>query len=187
MIQFLRIKPWPGTLRRQETASDMGFFRWRSRHKTGLTRLLTICSNSPVTVVVGSGQEALGLLVRQDAGTRTEPLEEKSEEKDGLKSAWHRQTIPVTRRIKQVNVIKKADPALQTVLNNDDDSLELFLLDVAAVVIVQDGEDLLDVLGALLGEATHLEELLGAETVCGYTHNQEQLHHTFLRASSHNL
>lgn len=49
--------------------------------------------------------------------------------------------------------------------DGDDDSLELFLLDVAAPVVVQDGKDLLDVLGALVGEATHLEELLGAEAV----------------------
>lgn len=49
--------------------------------------------------------------------------------------------------------------------DDDDDSLELLLLDVATVVVVQDDEDLLDVLGALLGEATHLEELLGAEGV----------------------
>lgn len=48
---------------------------------------------------------------------------------------------------------------------DDDDSLELLLLDVAVVVSVHNGEDLLDVLGALLGEATHLEELLGAEAV----------------------
>lgn len=49
--------------------------------------------------------------------------------------------------------------------DEDDDSLELLLLDVAAAVVVEDGEDCLDVLGALLGEATHLEELLGAEAV----------------------
>lgn len=49
----------------------------------GLT--LTICSNSPVAVVVGSVEEALGLLVCQEASTRTKPLEEKSVGKDESK------------------------------------------------------------------------------------------------------
>lgn len=44
----------------------------------GLIYLLTICSNPPITVVVGEGQEAPGLLVRQDTSARTKPLEEKS-------------------------------------------------------------------------------------------------------------
>lgn len=37
---------------------------------------LTVGSNSAVAVVVSSGQEALGLFVRQDASTRGEPLQE---------------------------------------------------------------------------------------------------------------
>lgn len=44
-------------------------------------------------------------------------------------------------------------------------SLELFLLDITAAIVVQDGENLLHVLGGLLGKATHLEELLGAEAI----------------------
>lgn len=44
-------------------------------------------------------------------------------------------------------------------------SLELFLLNKTAGIVVQDPENLLHVLGALLGEATQLEELLGAEGV----------------------
>lgn len=55
--------------------------------------------------------------------------------------------------------------------DDDKDSLELFFLNVAAAIIVQDGEDLLDILGALLGEATHLEEPLGAEAVWCCTHD----------------
>lgn len=39
-------------------------------------RPLTLCSNSAVTVVVGSGQEGLGLFICQDSSTRGEPLEE---------------------------------------------------------------------------------------------------------------
>lgn len=44
----------------------------------GFIHLLTICSNSPITVVVGKGQKAPGLFVRQDTSARTKPLEEKS-------------------------------------------------------------------------------------------------------------
>lgn len=44
-------------------------------------------------------------------------------------------------------------------------SLELFFLDVATAIVVQDAKDLLHFLGALVGEATYLEELLGAEGV----------------------
>lgn len=44
-------------------------------------------------------------------------------------------------------------------------SLEFFLLDETAAIVVQDGKDLLHLLGALLDEATHLEELLRAEGV----------------------
>lgn len=64
-----------------------------------------------------------------------------------------------------------------------DDSLELFLLNVAAAVVVQDGKDLLDILGALLGEATHLEELLGAEAVRGCTQQQESHQQPIMSAS----
>lgn len=53
----------------------------------GSSLLLTICSNSPIAVIVGEGHEAPGLLVCQDASTRTKPLEEKSIGKDGLKLA----------------------------------------------------------------------------------------------------
>lgn len=44
-------------------------------------------------------------------------------------------------------------------------SLEFLFLDVATVIIIQDAKDLLHFLGALVGEATSLEELLGAEGV----------------------
>lgn len=44
-------------------------------------------------------------------------------------------------------------------------SLELFFLDEATAIVVQDAKDLLHFLGALLGEATRLEERLGAEGV----------------------
>lgn len=44
-------------------------------------------------------------------------------------------------------------------------SLELFLLNEATAIVVQDRENRLHVLGALLGKATHVEELLGAEGV----------------------
>lgn len=44
-------------------------------------------------------------------------------------------------------------------------SLELLFLDVATAIIIQDAKDLLHFLGALVGEATSLEELLGAEGV----------------------
>lgn len=38
---------------------------------------LTFCSNPTITVVISSGQEALGLLICQDASTGRKPLEEK--------------------------------------------------------------------------------------------------------------
>lgn len=44
-------------------------------------------------------------------------------------------------------------------------SLELLFLNVATAIVVQDAKDLLHFLGALLGEATRLEELLRAEGV----------------------
>lgn len=47
------------------------------------------------------------------------------------------------------------------------DSLELFLLNKPTVIVVQHGENLLHVLGALLDKATNLEKLLGAEGVWG--------------------
>lgn len=46
---------------------------------------LTVCSNSAVAVVVGSGQEALGLFICQDTSAGGEPLEEIPAE-DGHKS-----------------------------------------------------------------------------------------------------
>lgn len=51
---------------------------------------LTICSNSTITVIISGGQEALGLLVRQDASPRRKPLEEKP----GTES--HRQILKVS-------------------------------------------------------------------------------------------
>lgn len=44
-------------------------------------------------------------------------------------------------------------------------SLELLLLNEAAVVLVDDGEGLLHVVGALAGQAAGLEELLVIEGV----------------------
>lgn len=58
----------------------------------GSSHLLTICSNSPIAVIVGEGHEAPGLLVCQDTSPRTKPLEEKSIGKDGLKLARPRPT-----------------------------------------------------------------------------------------------
>lgn len=46
---------------------------------------LTVCSNSAIAVVVGSGQEALGLFICQDTSAGGEPLEEIPAE-DGHKS-----------------------------------------------------------------------------------------------------
>lgn len=59
-------------------------------------RPLTVCSNSAVAVVVGSGQEALGLFICQDTSTRGEPLEE----------------IPAEEMHKSVQQASKADAAL---------------------------------------------------------------------------
>lgn len=44
-------------------------------------------------------------------------------------------------------------------------SLKLFFFNKTTVIIVQDCKNLLYVLLALFGEATHLEERLGAESV----------------------
>jgi len=44
-------------------------------------------------------------------------------------------------------------------------SLELFLLNKTTAIVVQDPENLLHILRALLGEATHLEKLFWAEGV----------------------
>lgn len=38
---------------------------------------LTICSNPAVTVIISGAEEALGLLVCQNASPRRKPLEEK--------------------------------------------------------------------------------------------------------------
>lgn len=57
--------------------------------------------------------------------------------------------------------------------------LELRLLDVAAVVLVEDLEDIFDLLGRLWGQATQLEKLLVAEWVWSWKHTHQHIiiHH----------
>lgn len=52
-------------------------------------------------------------------------------------------------------------------------TLELRLLNVAAVIIIEDVEDILDFLGRLWGEATQLEEPFVAEGFRGWKHETQ--------------
>lgn len=51
--------------------------------------------------------------------------------------------------------------------------LELSLLNVAAVIIIKDVEDILDFLGGLWGEATQMEEPFIAEGFGGWKHETQ--------------
>lgn len=49
----------------------------KETHFENVSDLLTICSNPTIAIIISGAQEALGLLVRQNASPRNKPLEEK--------------------------------------------------------------------------------------------------------------
>lgn len=117
----------------------------KEKHK----KSLTINADLAVTVAVTSGQESLGLLVSECSGRSTEVLQEQP-------GRWPRdvnETLNVTLALIFIHSCKVC------VL------LQLLLLNEAAVVLVNDGEGLLDIICALAREAAHLKELLVVEGV----------------------
>lgn len=95
-------------------------------------------------------------LVSDDCAAKSHVSPKKLEAETSAKTEQSRRALS-TRKHSEERVCELSKRPLN--------SLELFLLDKTAAIVVQDGEGLLHILGALLGEATSLEELLGAEGV----------------------
>lgn len=110
--------------------------------------VLTIDSDLAITVAVAGGQEGLGLLVGECSGRGAEVLQE-----EPVECRWGEVQTSLHARSPLFNSCKVCF------------SLQLLLLNEAAVVLVDDEEGLLHFIGALAGQAACLEECLVLEGV----------------------
>lgn len=146
----------------------MTLFKFKFKDVQKRKRNLTIDSDLAITITVTSGEESLGLLVSESSGGGREVLQEQpGKGEGGGQQVLIKHYLQCTRPLGLIKSKIFVFPFF-SVAQVFSALLQLLLLNEATVVLVNDGEGLLDIICALAGQTACLEELLVVEGVSSW-------------------